>query len=78
MVENSSDGILGKSSTNDLRDKSSSGVLGNLIGSEYGDKTEEFKLEFARVKDEFNRGVGIEIFKIVHGGGTSCSIVSYQ
>ena len=78
MVENTSDGILGKSSINILRDKSSSGGLGNLIGSEYCDKTEDFKLEFSRVKDEFNRGVGVEIFKIVHGGGTSCFIVSYQ
>ena len=42
---------------------------GNMIGDEYGEKTEEFKTEFLRVKDDLNRGIGVEVFKIVHSSG---------
>ena len=40
-----------------------------MIGDEYGEKTEEFKTEFLRVKDDLNRGIGVEVFKIVHSSG---------
>lgn len=37
-----------------------------MISSKLSDKVEEFKKEFARAKDSFDRSVDLDILKVVH------------
>jgi hypothetical protein len=43
--------------------------IGNLFGNEYREKVDEFKEELAGAKESFDRSIGLEVFKVIHGIG---------
>lgn len=42
---------------------------GNLFGNEYREKLDGFKDEFGRARESFDRSIGLEMFKAIHGIG---------
>ena len=45
------------------------GCPGNLIGDEYSEKLDDFKKEFGRAKESFDRSMQVEVLKAIHGIG---------
>ena len=43
--------------------------VGNLIGSDYKEKLDDFKENFERAKKSFDLSLRLEIFKAIHGIG---------
>lgn len=52
-----------------LPDTSLTNYTGNLFGKEYGERVDDFKVEFERAQKSLDRSVGLEIFKSVDGIG---------
>ena len=49
------------------------GCPGNLIGDEYSQKLDDFKKEFGRAKESFDRSMQVEVLKAIHGIGAFLS-----
>jgi hypothetical protein len=44
-------------------------LIGNLFGDEYKETVDEFKAKLARAKESFDRSIGLEVLKAIHGIG---------